>query len=177
MVPASVSASCCSLDIEKTSRWAITGRFAVEGFNPYSDVPKELESDGWAFVGLVEVTNLHYRELVDGFLEGKSVQETFSDISRDTTLSHAYLDKLKSIYNSSTYQGWSESHPLREKKLKKEIIDAWVEEWRRMILSKPTELSIIADITSLLPQLSEGGLRRVQAEVNIALSVHSGKGD
>ena len=96
------------------------------------------------------------RELVDGFLEGKSVQETFSDISRDTTLSHAYLDKLKSIYNSSTYHGWSESHPLREKKLKKEIIDAWVEEWRRMILSKPTELSIIADITSLLPQLSEG---------------------
>ena len=46
-----------------------------------------------------------------------------------------------------------------------------------MILSKPTELSIIAEITSLLPQLSEGGLRRVQAEVNIALSVRSGKGD
>ena len=43
--------------------------------------------------------------------------------------------------------------------------------------SKPTERSIIADITSLLPQLSEDGLRRVQAEVNIALSVHSGKRD
>ena len=95
----------------------------AESFNPYSDVPKELESDGWAFVGLVEVTNLHYRELVDGS-EGKTVRETFSDISRDTTLSHAYLDKLKSIYNSPAYQGWSESHPLREKKLKKEIIDA-----------------------------------------------------
>jgi hypothetical protein len=49
-------------------------------------------------VGLVEVTNLHYRELVDGFLEGKTVQDTFSDISRDSTLSHGYLDKLKSIY-------------------------------------------------------------------------------
>jgi len=36
---------------------------------------------------------------------------------------------------------------------------------------------IIADITSLLPQLSEDGLRRVQAEVNIALSVQSGKGN
>ena len=147
----------------------------AEGFNPYSDVPKELESDGWAFMGLVEVTNLHYRELVDGFLEGKSVQETFSDISRDTTLSHAYLDKLKSIYTSPAYQDWSEAHPLREKKLKKEIIDAWVEEWRRMNLSKPSERSIIADITSLLPQLSEDGLRRVQAEVNIALSVHDRK--
>ena len=66
-------------------------------------------------MGLIEVTNLHYRELVDGFLEGKSVQETFSDISRDTTLSHAYLDKLKSIYTSPAYQDWSEAHPLREK--------------------------------------------------------------
>ena len=41
----------------------------AEGLNPYSDVPKELESEGWAFMGLVEVTNLHYRDLVDGFLE------------------------------------------------------------------------------------------------------------
>ena len=147
----------------------------AEGFNPYSDVPKELESDGWAFMGLIEVTNLHYRELVDGLLEGKSVQETFSDISRDTTLSHAYLDKLKSIYTSPAYQDSIEAHPLREKKLKKEIIDAWVEEWRRMNLSKPSERSIIADITALLPGLSEDGLRRVQAEVNIALSVHNRK--
>jgi hypothetical protein len=46
-------------------------------------------------VCLVEVTNLHYRELVDGFLEGKSVGETFSDITRDTTLS---------IYTSPAYQ-------------------------------------------------------------------------
>ena len=147
----------------------------AEAFNPYSDVPKELESDGWAFMGLIEVTNLHYRELVHGLLEGKSVQETFSDISRDTTLSHAYLDKLKSIYTSPAYQDSIEAHPLREKKLKKEIIDAWVEEWRRTNRSKPSERSIIADITSLLPGLSEDGLRRVQAEVNIALSVHNRK--
>jgi hypothetical protein len=147
----------------------------AEGFNPYSDLPKELESDGWAFMGLIEVTNLHYRELVHGLLEGKTVQETFSDISRDTTLSHAYLDKLKSIYTSPIYQDWIESHPLREKKLKKEIIDAWVAEWRRMNRSKQTERSIIADITTLLPALSEDGLRRVPAEVNVVLSVHSRK--
>ena len=66
-------------------------------------------------MGLVEVTNLHYRELVDGFLEGKSVEETFSDISRDTTLSHAYLDKLKSIHTSPAYQDSIEAHPLRDK--------------------------------------------------------------
>ena len=87
----------------------------AEAFNPYSDVPKELESDGWAFVGLIEVTNLHYHELVHGLLEGKSVQETFSDISRDTTLSHAYLDKLKSIYTSAAYQDSIEAHPLVRK--------------------------------------------------------------
>ena len=105
------------------------------------------------------------------------MQDTFSDISRDSTLSHAYLDRLKSIYTSPVYHDSIESHPLREKKLKKEIIDAWVEEWRRMNLVKPTERSIIADITALLPGLSEDGLRRVQAEVNIALSLHSGKRD
>jgi hypothetical protein len=147
----------------------------AEAFNPYSDVPKELESDGWTFMGLIEVTNLHNRELVHGLLEGKSVEETFSDISRDTTLSHAYLDKLKSIYTSPAYQDSIEAHPLREKKLKKEIIDAWVEEWRRMNRSKPTERSIIADVTALLPGLSEDGLRRVQVEVNIALSAYNRK--
>jgi hypothetical protein len=125
--------------------------------------------------GLIEVTNLHHRELVHGLLEGKSVQETFSSISRDTTLSRAYLDKLTSIYTSPTPQDSIESHPLREKKLKKEIVDAWVEEWRRTNRSRPSERSIIADITSLLPQLSEDGLRRVQAELNIALSMHSPK--
>ena len=108
----------------------------AEAFNPYSDVPKGLKSDGWAFMGLIEVTNLHYHELVHGLLEGKSVQEAFSDISRDTTLSHSYLDKLKSIYTSPVYQDSIEAHPLREKKLKKEIIDAWVEEWRRTNRSK-----------------------------------------
>src|SRR4029077_4775612 len=128
-------------------------------------------SDGWAFMGLIEVTNLHNRELVHDLLEGKSVHEAFSNILRDTTLSHAYLDNLRSIYTSPAYQDSIEAHPLREKKLKKEIIDAWVEEWRRTNRSKPSERSIIADITSLLPELSKDGLRRVQAEVNIALSV------
>jgi hypothetical protein len=61
------------------------------------------------------------------------VQETFSDISRDTTLSHAYLDKLKSIYTSPAYQDSIESHPLREKKLKKEIIDAWIPAMRALL--------------------------------------------
>ena len=147
----------------------------AEAFNPYSDVPKELESDGWAFMGLIEVTNLHCRELVDGLLEGKSVEETFSYISRFSTLSHAYLDKLKCIYTSPVYQDSIEAHPLRRKKLKKEIIDAWVEEWRGMNRFKPTERSIVADITALLPGLSEDGLRRIQAEVNIAFSVRSRK--
>lgn len=48
----------------------------AEHFNPYSDVPKELESDGWAFMGLMEATNLYHRELVQGLLEGKTVQES-----------------------------------------------------------------------------------------------------
>ena len=143
----------------------------AEGFNPYSNVPKELESDGWAFMGLIEVTNLHYRELVDGFLEGKTVDETFAYISRDTTLSHAYLDKLKSIYTSPAYQDWNESHPMREKKLKKEIIDAWVEEWRRMNRSKPSERSVVEEITSQLPGLTDSGLRAIQHEIAVALSV------
>jgi hypothetical protein len=141
----------------------------AEGFNPYSDVPKELESDGWAFMGLIEETRLHNRELIHGLLEGKSVEETFSEISRDTTLSHAYLAKLKSIYTNPIYQDSIEAHPLREKKLKKEIIDAWVEEWRRMNRSKPSESAIIADIISLLSQLSKNGLRRIQDEANMAL--------
>jgi hypothetical protein len=143
----------------------------AEGFNPYSNVPKELESDGWAFMGLIEVTNLHYRELVDGFLEGKTVDETFAYISRDTTMSHAYLDKLKSIYTSPAYQDWNESHPMREKKLKKEIIDAWVEEWRRMNRSKPSERSVVEEITSQLPGLTDSGLRAIQHEIEVALSV------
>jgi hypothetical protein len=143
----------------------------AEGFNPYSDVPKELESDGWAFMGLVEVTNLHYRELVRRLLEGKSLEEAFSDISRDTTLSHAYLDKLKRIYTSPVYHDSIESHPLREKKLKKEIIGAWVEEWRRMNLSKPSERSMVEEIRSRLPSLSEAGLRAIQHEIAVALSL------
>jgi hypothetical protein len=145
----------------------------AEGFNPYAGVPKELESDGWAFMGLIEETRLHKRELIHGLLEGKSVEEILSNISQDSTLSHAYLDKLKTIYTNPIYQDSIRAHPLREKKLKKEIIDAWVEEWRRMNASKPTEHSVIAEITALLPGLSEDGLRRVQAEVNILLSAYN----
>ncbi|MGA7883716.1 MAG: hypothetical protein WCD63_22890 [Terrimicrobiaceae bacterium] len=44
-----------------------------------------------------------------------------------------------------------------------------------MNLSKPFELSTIAEITSLLPQLSEDGLRKVQAEIGIAFSVRDHK--
>ena len=83
----------------------------AEGFNPYSDVPKELESDGWAFMGLMEETNLHNRELIHGLLEGKSVEEIFSNISQDSTLSHAYLDKLKSIYTNPFYHDSIASPP------------------------------------------------------------------
>jgi hypothetical protein len=145
----------------------------AEGFNPYSDVPKELESDGWAFMGLIEGTNLHNRELVHGLLEGRTVKEIFSEISQDTTLSAAYLDKLKEIYSDPIYQDSIEAHPLREKKLKKEIVDAWVEEWQRRNRSKTSESTLIAEITALLPGLSKDGLRRVQTEVNNALSAHN----
>jgi len=141
----------------------------AEAFNPYSDVPKELESDGWAFMALIEGTNLHNLELVHGLLGGKSVQETFSEISRDTTPSPAYFDKLKSIYTNPIYQDSIEAHPLREKNLKKEIVDAWVEEWQRTNRSKLSESSTIADITALLRGLSEDGLRRVRSEVNVVL--------
>jgi hypothetical protein len=142
----------------------------AEGFNPYSDVPKELESDGWAFMALIEGTNVHNRELVHGLLEGRTVQETFSEISRDTTLSPAYVEKLKEIYSDPIYQNSIEAHPLREKKLKKEIVDAWIGEWQRRNRSKPAESTLIAEITVLLSALSKAGLRRVQAEVNNALS-------
>ena len=145
----------------------------AEGFNPYSDVPKELESDGWAFLALMEETRLHNRELIHGLLEDKSLDEILSNIALDSTLSHAYLDKLKSIYTNPFYRDSIEAHPLREKKLKKEIVDAWVEEWQRTNRSKPMESSIIADITSSLSQLSEDGLRKIQAEVNSALSAYN----
>jgi hypothetical protein len=83
-----------------------------------------LEKDGWAFMGLIEATNLRYHELVGALLEGKAVKEALAVISQDTMLSRAYLDKLKIIYTSPAYQEWNESHPLRDKRFKKEIIDA-----------------------------------------------------
>ena len=45
-------------------------------------------------MGLIEVTNLHYRDLVYGLLDHKTVEETFLYISRHSTLSDAYLDRL-----------------------------------------------------------------------------------
>jgi hypothetical protein len=105
------------------------------------------------------------------FSKARLCRETFSESLARFDTEPCLPRQAQSIYTSPAYQDWRESHPLRQKKLKKEIIDAWVEGWRRMILSKPTERSIIADIISLLPQLSEDGLRRVQAEMNIALSM------
>jgi hypothetical protein len=142
----------------------------AERFNPYSDVPKELEKDGWTFMGLIEATNLHYRGLLDSLSEGRSVEEAVSSISRDTTLSRTHLAKLESIYVSSADQEWGEVRPLRDKRLKKEIIDAWVEEWRRVNRSKPSEKSIVEGILSQLPALSEAGLRRIQEEVTILVT-------
>ena len=44
------------------------------------------------------------------------MQEALFDISRDTTFSHAYLDKLKSIYTSPVYQGLDRSSPAAREK-------------------------------------------------------------
>ena len=60
-------------------------------------------------------------------------------------------------------------YALTRSKLKKEIIDAWVEEWRRTTHSKQSERAVIADIIFLLSELSEDGLRRIQDEVSMAL--------
>jgi hypothetical protein len=38
--------------IPKIDQYQIEKKLA-EGFNPYSNVPKELESDGWAFMGIL----------------------------------------------------------------------------------------------------------------------------
>ena len=111
----------------------------ADHFNAYSDVPQELENNDWAFMRLIEATNLHHRDLVAGFLERKTAQEVLAKISRDTTLSQTYLDKLGGIYTNPTYQDWGEPHPLRNKRLKKEIVDAWVEEWRRAKSDKSPE--------------------------------------
>jgi len=104
----------------------------AEHFNAYSDVPQELQNDDWAFIRLIEVTNLTYSDMVDGFLGCKTVEEVFRKVSRDPTLGRAYLDKLKAIFTDPAYQDWSEPHPLRNKRLKKEIVDAWVEDWRHV---------------------------------------------
>ena len=44
-----------------------------------------------------------------------------------------------------------------------------------MTRSKPTEGSTVAESTALLLRLSEEGLRRVQAEINTALSTYNRK--
>jgi hypothetical protein len=149
----------------------------AEHFNAYSGVPQELENDGWAFMRLIEVTNLHYRDLVDGFMERKTMEEGFSRISRDKTLSQTYVDKLKELYASPSYQDWSEPHPLRNKRLKKEIIDAWVDDWHKTDRAKPSEHNLVAEIISQLTVLSDAELRVIQHEIALALSLRSGKGE
>jgi hypothetical protein len=149
----------------------------AEHFNAYSGVPQELENDGWAFMRLIEVTNLHYRDLVDGFLERKTMDEVFSRISRDKTLSQTYLDKLKELYTSPSYQDWREPHPLRNKRLKKEVIDAWVDDWHKTNRAKPSEHNLVAEIISQLTVLSDAGLRAIQHEIALVLSLRSGKGE
>jgi hypothetical protein len=148
----------------------------AEHFNAYSDVPQELENDGWAFMRLIEATNLHCRDLVDGFMERKTMDEVFSRISRDKTLSQSYLDKLKELYTSPSYQDWSEPYPLRNKRLKKEVIDAWVDDWHKANRPKPSERNLVAEIISQLPVLSDAGLRAIQHELALTLSLRSGKG-
>ena len=54
----------------------------AERFNAHSDVPQELENDDWAFMRLVVVTSLHYRDLVTGFMERKTIEEVLSKVSR-----------------------------------------------------------------------------------------------
>ena len=49
-------------------------------------------------------------------------------------------------------------------------IDAWVEEWRRMNRSKPSERSVVEEITSQLPGLTDSGLRAIQPEIKIAVA-------
>ena len=145
-----------SSSIAKKSSFPRWSNIKARRNSPKASICIRMFRRNWSFIGLIEVTNLHNRELVHGLLKGKSVQETFSDISRDTTLSQAYLDKLKSIYTSPVSQHSIEAHPLREKKLKKETIDAWVEDWRRINRSKQSERSIIADITALLRTVVAG---------------------
>ena len=149
----------------------------AEHFNAYLDVPQELENDGWAFMRLIEVTNLHYRDLADGFMERRTMEEVFSRISRNKTLSQTYLDKLKELYASPSYQDWSEPQPLRSKRLKKEIIDAWVDDWHKTNSAKPSEYSLVTEIISQLTVLSDAGLRAIQHEIALALSLRSGKGE
>jgi hypothetical protein len=60
-----------------------------------------------------------------------------------------------------------------EKKLKKEIINAWVEEWRKMNRFKPTELHCRGHHRAATRVIGGRTARRVQAEVNIALSAYN----
>ncbi len=57
----------------------------AEQFDPFSDVPKKLIKDGWPLEGLKEQSNLHFRELVDGLLLGKTPEEALSHITEDRT--------------------------------------------------------------------------------------------
>jgi hypothetical protein len=67
--------------------------------------------------------------------------------------------------------------PLRNKRLKKEIIDAWVDDWHKTNRAKPSEHNLVAEIISRLTVLSDAGLRVIQHEIALALSLRSGKGE
>lgn len=140
-------------------------RLLADQFDTHADVPSELVSDGWAFMSLNENANLHHRELVDGFLEGKGVEETLSFISADRTLSPEYVERLKGIYLNPAYKDWDEDHPLRDKKLKKEIIDAWVDEWLRRRSSPLGAVSEVEEIKSRLSGLTDTELMLLEKEI------------
>jgi hypothetical protein len=106
---------------------------------------------------LIEATNLNYRDLVDGFLECKTVEEVFPKISRDMPLSRAYLNRLKAVFTNPAYQDWSEPQPLRNKRLKKEIVDAWVEDLAQSEKWQMFRNSIIREI---IPQVAAFVMRR-----------------
>jgi len=143
-------------------------RLLAAQFDTHADVPPELLSDGWAFMALNETANLHYRELADGFLNGRSEEEVLKFVSLES-LSRKYLERLKEIYRNPSFQDWGEEHPLRSQKLKKEIIDAWVDEWTRSKGLSEKGASDFEEIKSQLSGLNKAELEMIRREVNALL--------
>lgn len=137
----------------------------ADQFNTHAGVPPELVRDGWAFMSLNENANLHCRELMAGLLEGKGVEEALSSIFADRTLSPEYVERLRGIYNNPAYKDWDEEHPLRDRKFKKEIVDACVEEWRRRKSSPLRAVSEVEEIKSRLAGFRDGELEIIQKEI------------